>query len=521
MSDGFYGGKQGFSFIIVKSFSSVEEMIENFKKGPNYSTVHFNEHVLINTENKNDSTNGRLYRRGYDYANNLGGAVYIGTIVGPAGRAPMLELTTVEEVKQKQSESNFEDRYTEGSYAPPISLIPGKDGEKYNDEIEWACCCIRDENGENSTAYIGFKFPYTVIDFTAESVNPYYNRSNNTNNFTNQNLTTRVDDKVHPFYERWKVSVPKGIQGDAFKNLRVITANSSIKDYEGKQDDISNNRKVLVYDYYHYDKDESGEPETIYLGDYNMINSIRIDEDGTITVGYTHNNSLVYSKLIRWVNRIYFKDSDNKFHVLYNTGVDEAISDIIRFIDDVYIDNEDDKFHISYTNGDNEAIGEPINFIEETAINETNYHLLIYYSSSSYRNLIPSDKKVTYKGKEGWLDLGSIKEDSGILVGLNVLPSESEGIEEIQTAINYLNERYPNGLIDPKYYGKIVTIGESDKDKYFYAFDYDKNEWYYLGAFKENRIWDLVCAENDPDLDNLKSNLAEGGLWFIVEGEDD
>lgn len=100
--ESFYGGRQGFSFIIVKSFSSISEMIDNFKKGPLYTEIHYNEHILINTINKNDPDNGKIYRRGYDYTNELGGAIYVGTVVGPAGPAPMLELTTIEQVKSKQ-----------------------------------------------------------------------------------------------------------------------------------------------------------------------------------------------------------------------------------------------------------------------------------------------------------------------------------------------------------------------------------------------------------------------------------
>lgn len=76
----FYGGRPGAPFIITTTFSSVNEMIENFKLGPNYNAVYYDEHVLINTQNKTDPTNGNVYRRGYDYTNSSGGAEYIGNI---------------------------------------------------------------------------------------------------------------------------------------------------------------------------------------------------------------------------------------------------------------------------------------------------------------------------------------------------------------------------------------------------------------------------------------------------------
>ena len=92
--DSFYGGRSGFSFVISKSYLSITAMVEDFQKGPEFEAVHFNEYVLINTEDKNDKDNGKIFRRGYDYTNEMGGAQYVGTIVGPAGKAPHVELDT-------------------------------------------------------------------------------------------------------------------------------------------------------------------------------------------------------------------------------------------------------------------------------------------------------------------------------------------------------------------------------------------------------------------------------------------
>ncbi len=620
----FYGGRPGFSFIIAKSFPSIAEMVASFKQGPMYTAVHYDEHVLINTKNKNNPDNGKLYRRGYDYTNELGGAIYVGTIVGPAGKAPILELTTIEEVKKKQEVDGYDSYYKEGSYSVPASLIPGKDGDTYNDKIEWACCSVRDENGEESIAYIGFKFPYLVVDFVSQSVNPYYNRSNDTDTFTNQDLIDRIDSKDHPFYEKWHINVPKGIKGDAFKNLRVVVADDTIQDYEGRQDDIDNEREILVYDYYHYDKDESGEPIPIYLGDYNMIDEISFDEEGTIIINYSHDDNLEYTKLIKWIKQvtldkdnghftveynhdedkdgnatiyetdlswvnnieiaedgtvtvgwstgesedlpvqlrwvsditidddgtitisynnggpktyddmlkyidhIYFDETDNKFHVVYNTQEDEEIDNVIKFIDNVYIyddpddENSDYRFHVVYNTGEDEPIGAEVNYVEETDIDKTDYHFLVYYSNANYRNLIPQDKSRTHNGKDGWLDLGSLKDDSGVLVGFNIPLATAPNLDNIVGAIEYLNNNYPDGLTDIKYYGKIVTIGDASENKKFYAYDYDTYKWYYLGSFNnDDSTWILIAEESAPLLDTLKSKVMVGGAWFIVEGEDD
>lgn len=668
MNDGFYGGLPGFSFIIVKSFASESEMIAAFKQGPNYTTVHYEEHVLINTENKNDPTNGNVYRRGYDYTDNMGGAIYVGTIVGPAGKAPMVEMMTIQEVKDKQAEEGYDYRYTEGSYSPFINLVPGKDGSTYNDSIEWACCSIRDENGEDTTAYIGFKFPYLVVEYTAESVSPYYNRSNSTDDFENEDLVVRTDDKKHPYYETWRLSVPKGIKGDTFKNFKVMVATSDVyaydfdthtkSDYSGKSDDIKNARKVLVYEYYHYDKEEGGEPVYIYLGDYNMVEDIVLEDDGTIIIKYTHDNDYTYSQVLKWIEEVtltaeghltvtynntdsdgnnvtyetdlaWVKDvqlnengkvtlnftggkvdevlsqeiqwvdsvemaedgtitftyntldesgnhktevfdkeikyitsvslaengtfivkfnngssdyvttlkwvsdvqveSDGTVIIVYNTGTSTRYDKLIKVIKNVTIETADStgvegtgdqKVHVTYNTGASDIIGEPLNYIIETVINTENYHYLVYYSDPEKRQeIIDAGLSAFYNGKSGWLDLGAIKEENGILVGLNIADSS---LSDIDAAISYLNSEYPNGLTGTNLKGKVVTIGETADNKNFYGFDYTMvngayKGWFYLGTFSiDTESLFLFAKESDSDLSTKKSALSVGGLWFIV-----
>jgi hypothetical protein len=254
MENNFYGGRQGASFILKTNFPSIAEMVAAFKKGDSYTDVNYGEYVLIDAENKNDFDNGKLYRRGYNYNNDVGGAEYLGQIVGASGASPTIYLEDYDAVA---SEIN---KYPVSSKdgAKPTS-VPGKDGNTYNDEIKWAWYSVRDANGKDSELYLGISFPYDIIEFDASSVNAYYNRDNNTASFTNQNLVSRLDDKTHPYYQKWKISIPKGIKGDSGNNFRVMAATSAIADYTGKSDDVSGSRQVLVYDYYNYDKNSSGD----------------------------------------------------------------------------------------------------------------------------------------------------------------------------------------------------------------------------------------------------------------------
>lgn len=390
MSESFYGGKAGTPFVIAKSYNSVNAMIADFAKGPALTAVQYGEHVIINTEDKNNSNNGALYRRGYDYNNSMGGAIYVGTIVGPSGKAPMFELTTIENIKEITFKDSDEVRQGEGAWnISNKSLVPGKADSEFNDDIAWSYITIRDQHGTDTTAWVGIKIPYHVIEMDAQSVSAYYNRDNETADFKNTNLVERDDDQAHPFYSHWSVRIPKGIKGDALKNFRVVEASDAIQDYEGKTDDINNHRKVLVYDYYCYDTKENGEPKTLYLGDFNMIDTIDLADDGTFTITYTHDNTVTYTKKIKWITSTTLNSTTGVFHIDYNDGSNYETT--LKWINGISLaDNGTITF--TYTTGDSEALENKIKWITTTEL-ETNGTLTINYNDGTKEVF---DKKIQW-----------------------------------------------------------------------------------------------------------------------------
>ena len=432
----FYGGQPGSSFIIITTYRSIADMIAKFKLGSEYTAVHFDQHVMINTVNKNDPDNGKIYRRGYDFNNDMGGAEFVGTIVGPAGHAPMIQLATIAEVKRKAAEEGYEERRSSGSYSVTgANLVPGKktDGT-FNDAITWECCSIRNENDEDSTAYIGFTFPYTVIDVEASTIEPYISGK-----YADVSGAYRNDDYMHPFYEQWHLDIPKGVKGDAFKNLKVQIADMSIEPYEGQAEDINNQEKVIVYEYYCYDEYKNGAPKKYYLGDYNVIKDITIAADGTITISYNHGGNKTFSKIMKWISSLSLA-ADGMLTINYNTGETRSITNNkIKWINSVSTENgrtlvftyNDDttdsvnltlpnnisintgdiegegnqKIKVDWTNGDSQDIGNPINYIMQAAIDD-NQHLLVRYSDPIRR---AQSDTVTWKNKTGWTDIGNLK----------------------------------------------------------------------------------------------------------------
>lgn len=395
MSEGynsFYGGRRGASFVIVKKYESIKEMVNCFQQGGNYKTVNYDEYVLIDTVSKNDADNGKIYRRGYEYTNNLGGAVYVGQIVGPSGMAPHTELKTIKEVKAIGTRDDFTYRRGEGSYNPTENLVPGKYKDsngywKYNDEIQWAYCSVRDINSHESTVHIGFKFPYTVIEIEGKSVSPYYNRSRNDENFVNQDLIKRTDDQSHPFFESFHISIPKGIKGDTFKNFRVITADTSVMGYEGRADDVSGKRKILVYDYYHFDKDEIGEPVSLYLGDYNMIKGVVLADDGTLTISYTHDNTTTYNKKLKWVKDILLDTDTGHLTIKYNHEKDAANQSTtyetdLSWVKDITV-NEEGTITFDYTDKADKVLNKYIKWIKNVSLDSSNGHFVIEFNHAT------------------------------------------------------------------------------------------------------------------------------------------
>lgn len=432
----FYGGQPGSSFIIVTTYRSIADMIAKFKLGSEYTAVHFDQHVMINTVNKNDPDNGKIYRRGYDFNNDMGGAEFVGTIVGPAGHAPMIQLTTIAEVRRKAAEEGYEERRSSGSYSVTgANLVPGKTtDDTFNDAITWECCSIRNENDEDTTAYIGFTFPYTVIDVEASTVQPYIG-----GRYADVSGAYRNDDYMHPFYEKWHLDIPKGVKGDAFKNLKVQIADMTIEPYDGQAEDINNQEQVIVYEYYNYEDYKNGNPKKYYLGDYNVIKDISIAQDGTITISYNHNGNKTFTKIMKWISSLSLA-ADGTLTINYNTGESQSITNNkIKWINSIstadgrtlvftYNDNTttfigltlpndisintgdtegagNQKVKVTWTNGNTQDIGNPINYIMEAAVDD-NQHLLVRYSDPVRREQLDT---VTWKNKTGWTNIGSLK----------------------------------------------------------------------------------------------------------------
>lgn len=232
-----------------------EGMKQCFEKGGiTLSEVGYGEYVMIDTmfgigENTNPD-NGKVYRRGMNYDGDLGGAEYIGQVVGPSGHSPKLGMTTVKDVLTRTESQVRTYDMTEGNAQDGI--VPGKytstsGTTAFNDDIDYAWATVRDDHGNITGALIGFTFPYLVPEITSIKRSPYYTEEDlalgritdasligtpirDADNFVlfvdnGMNTSDREPthgDTGHPFYRRWKLTVPQGIKGDAQTQLEIV-----------------------------------------------------------------------------------------------------------------------------------------------------------------------------------------------------------------------------------------------------------------------------------------------------------
>ena len=508
--DSLYGGKQGIDFVLRGSFSSITAMVQAFKGGPQYTDIWYNEYCIIDTPNKNSADNGKVYRRGLDYQNSMGGAIYIGQIVGPSSGTPYFQLVSIDDVIQKSEkqlgeyeyrsypygydEENQEffttdgtkrDENDTGSSSLDIktfefstdydnTLVPGKyveaDGTvKYNDSILYTWCNIREDGADSdSWFYVGWQQPYLVLDFIAYQTSPYDEDGMLKENAVEIEQTDFEED--HPFYNEWNIGIPKGIKGDTLRNLRVITPTEQNRSniynytalqidsvtgeatfgsagYPGIDDDITNQRQILVFDYYVYDKELTPTPYIIYLGDFNVIESVNVDDDGTITISFSHDSSSVFEKKIRWVDNVQLTEDNGsaggQFVITFNNDNPELTKTFeISWIKSIEIE-EDGTLVYTYAGTPSSlpanATGLPeegvyrvedfLEWINAVELNSNNGH----FSVTNNRN------EIMFETDLDWIKDIYINEESGAIY-----------IQHTNPALNQTYDDYTGELLDAK-----------------------------------------------------------------------
>ena len=377
-----------------------EGMEQCFRKGgATTSEVGYGEYVIIDTmfglgEGDNPD-NGKVYRRGMNYDQSLGGAEYIGQIVGPKGSSPELEMTTIADILE-HTESQ------ERHYIPTMGdaqdgIVPGRyfddqQEEQYNDNITYGWATVRDNHNNITGALIGFTFPYLVPEIFSHKRKPYYTQEDydlgriddpdligtaihEIDNFElfvdNDEISPDRDpthgDTGHPFYRKWKVTIPQGIKGDTQTQLEIVPQKVRVNADLWDTDDVTQEPAttadddtyvilddarfehdcVYPYDdasalvavekesepgvtYYakiedtymlkfryrqtNYDEHENGSDyQIIDLGDYNTIRKIWLTDEGYLWVRYNADEDGIINSTtpVSWIESMALANKDN------------------------------------------------------------------------------------------------------------------------------------------------------------------------------------------------------------------
>ena len=209
-------------------------MYQCFKEGgASTDRVNYGEYVIIDTPDKNHPDNGKVFRRGMDYQKNPYGAEYIGQVVGPQGSAPEITPDHYDDITREPISDKYERQFKMTYNEASGDLVPGANDDctEFNDTIKWVTATLKDEYGDIKRCVFGFKIPYTVLDFEANSIDPYdedYRYKDTEGNWQYHNLiskdTTYYQNGkwVHPFFEKWQVKIPQGIHGINSTNIEIV-----------------------------------------------------------------------------------------------------------------------------------------------------------------------------------------------------------------------------------------------------------------------------------------------------------
>ena len=435
--------------IIKGRFDSYEGMVAAFSQGPSYTDIWYGEHVLIDTPNKNDKDNGKIYRRGLNFDDETGGAIYIGQIVGPSSGTPYFQMLGLDAVQKKKdlvdadgktsylkfpldddgdgyadikSDTDstivvtddktkaigaltFNRNLEDGNYEKPAradsSLVPGKDVDgTFHDEIKYSWVNVRQDNAdEDSWLYVGFQIPYLVHDFYTYESSPYDSDGNLITD-TDTGLdypgissvkVEELDKNQHPFYQRWLLGIPKGIKGDSLRNLRVVTLS---QDYVGK----------------------------IYTEDAITIDTTSgaVKFDKTKTYSFTSSD---YSKKQVYVYDFYWYD--NKRNPNLSTNSQDArmiyVADYTD-VEDITI-AEDGTFVVYYKNNTSKTFDKLVRYMQTVSLDTNTGHLNIAMNNDGHN--LPSE----YNWDLDWIKDISISDD-GVVTASHTTSPQSRVVRD-------------------------------------------------------------------------------------------
>ena len=260
--------------------------------------------------------------------------------------------------------------------------------------------------------------------------------------------------------------------------------------------------------------------------------------------------NVVFENLLPHIDAAYFNKETGEFSFL-NTN-DELITsqDSVDTIKEIKWDKDTNQLSIASYLGSLNEHSESLQWIDKIEYSPSDFHLyaLLNFRPKKEYDVFSQDKRALWNDfvpnpnmwkkhvgngdveAEWWVDLGAIKDDSGILIGENYdekALKEEFGIDSnnytSQLMATKLQEKYPRGIPEKAGVrrGKIITVtrkkGDSDKvSSEFFAYDYKNlsddgstvGEWYTLGGIDATGDTFYSTVSNNTDFD---SEMTQNG----------
>lgn len=383
-------------------------------KNPKYTNVWYSEFCIIDTDNKENPNNGKLYRRtlkrmNSKKANDSIYAEYMGQIVGPRGSTPNFYISSIEDAKEKATNFNEDNSIDQSrdytylketkddngntihkiTYTDPGSLddiaiignsgnivtVPGKDSDgTYHDNIKYTWCNVRqdseDGKSKESWVYLGFEIPYTVFEINSEGEEYFRNAS----------IQEIITEDPHPFYKIYNLKIPHGSPGVSIQDIFIVGKNGrkrpTLTLEDGTIKDIpiyDNNGLEIMYNsqqnYFYFQgteiEKELLEGETYWVAKIVLYNYA--EKNGGELRTPSFDSRYIYLGLYREIESIQKEGYDLK--IIYSSGENKEVTFSNVFPKKIknLIENNENKISIQYDDNteDKTDIKLPINYISE------------------------------------------------------------------------------------------------------------------------------------------------------------
>lgn len=391
-------------------------------KNTNYTNVWYGELCIIDTDNKLNPNNGKIYRRTLRQVsvnNEYLYAEYVGQIVGPSGGIPNFDLGSLDTERKKATgeektydseeprldNSNWDYSYKDNTgnittvipsgdnayeqiaiseagvpgindETANIQMVPGKDTNgNYHDTIRYTWCNVRrrlDGKDDDAWVYLGFEIPYTIYEVQGHEENYTYNGDVFINN-SNSN---------HPFYKQYDFHIPRGTRGIGPE--RIFTINP--KDLGAESFPVGE----TLYDFDAIDYNQATDTYSIDTSKTKTVNA-----DSSYWVGKWS----LYNPKTTTIDTIYqylgsYKDvrgvslaNDGTLTFTYSDNSTQVFSKKIKWINSIVIDTDQNsgtygKMTINYNNGTT-PFTKVLPFIKTISFNDSTGKITTTYADNT------------------------------------------------------------------------------------------------------------------------------------------